>query len=76
MHASDLSRARWRKSSYSNGTGGSCVEITTLTGHFRETGHAVAVRDSKDPDGPVLSFTGSAWCDFTAKIKTGELDLF
>ena len=38
MHASDLSRARWRKSSYSNGTGGSCVEITTLTGHFREHG--------------------------------------
>jgi hypothetical protein len=76
MHASDLSRAGWRKSSYSNGTGGSCVEITALTGHFREAGQTVAVRDSKDPDGPVLTFTESAWCDFTAKIKTGELDLF
>lgn len=76
MHASDLSRATWRKSSYSNGTGGSCVEIATLSGHFRGIGHTVAVRDSKDPDGPVLTFTGSAWYDFTARIKTGELDLF
>jgi hypothetical protein len=76
MHASDLSRARWRKSSYSNGTGGSCVEITTLTSHFRDTGDGVAVRDSKDPDGPVLSFTESAWREFTVGIKAGELDLF
>ena len=31
MHTSDLSRATWRKSSYSNGSGGSCVEIAELT---------------------------------------------
>lgn len=75
MRASDLSRATWRKSSYSNGTGGSCVEITALTGHLRVNEHAVAVRDSKDPDGAVLAFTEDAWRDFMVRVKTGQLDL-
>lgn len=39
----------WRKSSYSNGIGGECVEVAGLQGRF-------LVRDSKNPDGPVLSF--------------------
>ncbi len=72
MHQPDLSRATWRKSSYSNGTGGSCVEITTLPGH---DGHAIAVRDSKDPDGPVLTFTPAQWRHLTVRIKTGRLSL-
>lgn len=76
MRASDLSRATWRKSSYSNGTGGSCVEVTAMTAQFRAAGRAVAVRDSKDPDGPVLAFAEAAWSDFIARIKVGELDLF
>jgi hypothetical protein len=54
MRASDLSRATWRKSSYSNGTGGSCVEVAVLTA---EDEHDIAVRDSKDPHGPALTFT-------------------
>ncbi|QFG22653.1 DUF397 domain-containing protein [Actinomadura sp. WMMB 499] len=37
----------WRKSSYSTNNGGACVELASFTG-------AVAVRDSKDPDGPRL----------------------
>jgi hypothetical protein len=43
----DLSRATWRKARRSGENGGNCVEMTRLS-------HAVAVRDSKDPDGPVL----------------------
>lgn len=73
MRAADLSRVAWRKSSYSNGQGGSCVEIAVL-------GHAagepdIAVRDSKDPHGPALTFTARQWRNFTAAIKAHELDL-
>jgi hypothetical protein len=74
MRAPDLSRATWRKSSYSNGSGGSCVEIALPAGAAGE--HDVAVRDSKDPHGPALTFTARQWRDFTAAIKAHELDLF
>jgi hypothetical protein len=74
MRAPDLSRVTWRKSSYSNGSGGSCVEIAVLTGAAGE--HDVAVRDSKDPYGPALTFTAHHWRDFIAAIKANELDLF
>ena len=69
MHEADLSRATWRKSSYSNGTGGSCVEITVLPG--RQGQRQVAVRDSKDPSGPFLAFSFDQWRRFTASIKAG-----
>ena len=49
MSAPDLSRATWRKSSYSNASG-SCVEIAVLKGAIGE--HDIAVRDSKDPTAP------------------------
>lgn len=35
----------------------------------------IAVRDSKDPDGPKLFFSVSAWKDFLDRIKAGEYDL-
>jgi Domain of unknown function (DUF397) len=73
MHARDLSRATWRKSSYSKGSGGSCVEIALLAGSAGE--HDVAVRDSKDPHGPALSFSGGQWRDFTAAVKAHDLDV-
>jgi predicted secreted Zn-dependent protease len=64
-HHQDLSRAAWRKSTYS-GQDGNCVEIATnLPG-------IIAVRDSKNPDGPALSFTHSNWAAFIQGIKTGE----
>jgi len=59
----DLSRALWRKSTYSGGNG-SCVEIANL-------GMAVAVRDSKDPQGPQLHFPAAAWAGFLAVLKRG-----
>ena len=54
----DLSGARWRKSTRSGGNGGDCVEVAgNLPG-------VVGVRDSKDPAGPVLTFTPDAWRAF------------
>ena len=65
----DLTRAQWRKSSYSNGNGGACVEVAqNLPG-------AVAVRDSKDPDGPKLAFAPDEWRAFTARVRAGDFDL-
>ncbi|RAY12419.1 DUF397 domain-containing protein [Actinomadura craniellae] len=43
----DLTNARWRRSSYSGSNGGNCVELAAFPG-------MVAIRDSKDPNGPVL----------------------
>ncbi|HEU5025429.1 MAG TPA: DUF397 domain-containing protein [Spirillospora sp.] len=60
--------ALWQKSSYSSGTGGQCVEVAAFS-------PSVAVRDSKDPDGPVLSFDSAAWASFAGVIKSGGLDL-
>ena len=64
-----LSDATWRKSSYSGGNGGDCVEIAMLADDSR------AVRDSKDPEGPKLVFAPATWRAFTAAVKGGALDL-
>ncbi|MEU8616427.1 DUF397 domain-containing protein [Streptomyces sp. NPDC048623] len=59
----DLSAATWRKSSYSNTSGGDCLEVADNVG-----GH-VPVRDSKRPTGPVLVVTATAWAPFIAAVK-------
>jgi Domain of unknown function (DUF397) len=65
----DLDRAEWRKSSYSGGSGGNCVEVATnLPG-------VIAVRDSKDPDGPALTLTPAQWRSFAAAVQLGDFDL-
>jgi hypothetical protein len=61
-----LSRAIWRKSSYSGGSG-NCVEVAGLRRG------AVGVRDSKDPGGRALVFTVQAWQAFTDRVKSGKL---
>jgi Domain of unknown function (DUF397) len=73
VSAPELSRVKWRKSSYSNGSGGSCVEIAMLKGAPDE--HDIAVRDPKDPHGPALTFTGGQGRDFTTAIKARNVDL-
>lgn len=58
---------KWVKSSYSNGSGGSnCVEVGA------GEDDQILVRDSKDPDGPVLAFTRAEWDAFTAGVRDGE----
>lgn len=64
----DLSRAHWRKSSYSGNNGGACVEVARNL-------PLVAVRDSKDPGGPALAFSPAAWRSFIAQVKSGRYDL-
>jgi hypothetical protein len=65
----DLSNATWRKSSYSGGNSGNCVEIASLPDRSR------AVRDSKDPEGPKLVFAPETWRTFTTAVKGGAFDL-
>ncbi|MFF1788906.1 DUF397 domain-containing protein [Kitasatospora sp. NPDC058243] len=62
-----LTRASWRKSSYS-GSGGQCVEVAD---GFTDL---MPVRDSKDPEGPFLLFSSSAWQAFVTATRTGEFD--
>ncbi|MEV4658889.1 DUF397 domain-containing protein [Micromonospora sp. NPDC049301] len=58
----ELTGARWHKSSRSSGNGGDCVEVAdNLPG-------VVAVRDSKNPSGPALTFTPAAWRAFVAQV--------
>jgi hypothetical protein len=61
----DLSSVQWRKSSYSSGTGGECVEVADdLPG-------VIPVRDSKSPEGPALVFPARAWSLFVASLRVG-----
>ncbi|MFJ2178976.1 DUF397 domain-containing protein [Streptomyces sp. NPDC087851] len=48
----------WSKSSYSTEQGGACVEIAPCP-------HAVHIRDSKNPTGPILTLSPAAWASFT-----------
>jgi hypothetical protein len=59
----DLTRATWRKSSYSGNNGGNCVEVAAA--------RKIAIRDSKDPNGPVLAFAPKDWRRFADRIKAG-----
>ena len=57
----------WTKASAS-ADNGNCVELAGLTGG------GVAVRDSKDPHGPVLRYTAQEWAAFLDGAKAGEFD--
>lgn len=60
---------RWRKSSYSYANG-NCAEVAVMPGPV-DGGYVIAVRDSKDPGGPLLTFTPGEWQEFTGRIKAG-----
>ena len=51
----------WRKTSYSDANGGSCVEVASADG--------VAVRDTTDRGGMTLQFTTTAWQEFTRRLR-------
>ncbi|MFD4700103.1 DUF397 domain-containing protein [Streptomyces niveus] len=56
----------WRKSSYSGGGNGECLEVAD--------GHPVVpVRDSKFAHGPALVFPATDWSSFVAAVKAGTL---
>ncbi|AXG78469.1 DUF397 domain-containing protein [Streptomyces paludis] len=53
----------WRKSSYSGSEGGECLEMAAHPA-------AVHIRDSKVPDGPMLTLAPTAWAAFTGHVTT------
>ncbi|WP_405992433.1 DUF397 domain-containing protein [Streptomyces sp. NBC_00986] len=62
MRAIDLNGVTWRKSSYSNTSGGECVEVASNL-------PLVPVRDSKNPDHGTLIFGVDAWSEFVGSVK-------
>jgi hypothetical protein len=85
----ELSDVRWRKSRYSNEEG-TCVEVAALQGaQWRKSSHSdnegtcievaaaggiVAVRDSKDPQGPALTFAPAAFAAFVDAVRHASSD--
>jgi hypothetical protein len=67
MRPSDLSQATWRKSTRSGENGGLCVEVAVAAVESA-VASVVAVRDSKDPAGPILTFAPAAWTTFVATL--------
>ncbi|NJQ05987.1 DUF397 domain-containing protein [Streptomyces lonarensis] len=62
-----LSSTRWRKSSYSGGDNGSCVEVADgIPTHL-------PVRDSKNPTGAALTIPNATWTAFIAGLTTSTL---
>lgn len=61
----DWSKAVWRKSSRSNGSGGQCVEIAIMCGFM-------AVRDSKNPSGPLIVFPSDVFGSFLTSLKAPQ----
>jgi hypothetical protein len=57
---------RWHKASASGGGTGNCVEVAALSAGF-------AVRDSKDPSGPVLRFSAAEWVAFVNAAGSDSL---
>jgi Domain of unknown function (DUF397) len=62
----DMTGLHWRKSTKSGLNG--CVEVAFVDGK-------VALRDSKDRQGPVLFFSAAEWRAFLAGARDGEFDL-
>lgn len=71
------SSLRWFKSSYSDSSGGQCLETAYTwhkSSHSNDSGgdcvevascpHTIHIRDSKNPDGPSLTASPAAWADF------------
>lgn len=57
----------WRKSRHSMANG-ACVEVASAARN-------IAIRDSKDPGGPVLSYSATSWRSFVGAIRSGSLDI-
>lgn len=62
----EFGAARWRKSSRSLNANAECVEVAV-------TPRSVGLRDSKDPDGPVLALDTQSWAALIGAVKRGSL---
>ncbi|MER6915109.1 DUF397 domain-containing protein [Streptomyces sp. NPDC000594] len=69
MRASELTTAAWTKSSHSNATG-NCVELAKLPDG------SIALRNSRDPQGPALIYTPDEIAAFVAGARSGDFDGF
>ncbi|MFG1998294.1 DUF397 domain-containing protein [Spirillospora sp. NPDC048911] len=68
MSLNDQSRTAWRTSTYSSTNGGECVEVAALSAQ-------IGVRDSKNPEGPLIVFAEQGWTALISRIKNGEHEL-
>jgi Domain of unknown function (DUF397) len=68
MPASELRSARWHKSSFSGNGNNNCVEMARLANG------EVAVRNSRDPDGPTLIYTRPEVEALIRGVRNGEFD--
>lgn len=89
MTSQEFVLSPWRKSSHSGSVGQECVEVATMWRNSSHSGsegqmcvevaaliqHGVALRDSKDVEGAVLSIAPSAWASLVTGIKDGSFDL-
>ncbi|MFD3660640.1 DUF397 domain-containing protein [Streptomyces sp. NPDC058659] len=66
IECAPLGPAAWRKSSFSGSDGGDCIEVADLTAH-------IAVRDSKNPEGPAFRATPAAFAAFVSAAAEGQL---
>jgi len=62
----DVRNVKWQRAR-ACGTQGNCVEVADL-------GDRIIMRDSKDPDGPTLTFTPFEWECFLDGVAKGEFD--
>ncbi|MBC3843160.1 DUF397 domain-containing protein [Streptacidiphilus sp. 4-A2] len=67
MYPDDRLAPKWRKSSYSNNDGGTCVEV--------DDANPGTVRDSKDPEGPSLVFSAEAFSTFVDAVKADRFPM-
>lgn len=68
--APDLRGAVWKKSSFSGSNQGQCVEIADVTAAH----DTIAIRDSKNPEGPALLFSPAAFSSFITDVAAGHFD--
>jgi Domain of unknown function (DUF397) len=68
LNRDGLRAAGWRKARRSIGNG-ECVEVAPVVGN-------IAVRDSMNPEGPILQYSAVSWRSFLTAAKKGDFDAF
>ncbi|MFH8256338.1 DUF397 domain-containing protein [Streptomyces roseolus] len=66
VECAPLGTTAWQKSSYSSDTGGECIEVADLAAH-------VAIRDSKNPEGPAFLASPAAFTAFVSAAAEGRI---